>query len=221
VRFGTERTRALVSSILIYSVSPLRAACRRTSSSSPCSASCSASDGRRVGQRARRSSPRRGDRATAARPSVHAERVGRGFASACGGERLVLPRWGWRRRVLRWHPAGVLHDLGGKSASRSRRFWRQAKAAHPATRARFNRHLPRIARAPHLAVTIMNGARCSRGGASTCGCPATSRCRRRAGLGLSVGVMSAMVFVMPDRDVVRLRHFGSSSDAIGRQAVVT
>ena len=206
-RYG--RTRALMASVLIYSV--FTAACGFAQTVAQLAvfrvllgigmggewASGAALVSRNLAGRASRQGAR-----------VHAERLGDRLRRRRLVTALVLPRWGWRARVLRRHPAGVPHALGAPQRDASRRIWRATRARRPpADRGRFARHLPRRAAPAH-------GRRhdhervhaCSPGGASTCGCPATCRCRsRRAASGCRRATMSVVRLRDAGRDVVRLR----------------
>ena len=161
-RFG--RTRALMASVLIYSVFTARAVSRRTSGSSRSFARCSGSAWAASGRAARRSSPRHGRRDFADARS----------ASCRARGRSGLPRRRWSsassaalrmaRRVLRRRAARVVHVLGAAAMSKSPRSgWSERAQTSPPRNA--SGVIPSGGRRPesrnlHVRFPASSGARC-------------------------------------------------------------
>ena len=140
-----------------------------------------------------------------------------GFASAAVVNALVLPRWGWRAVFF----VGILpafFTVWVQKRVEEPEIWRHARQAHPATRGRF----ADIFRGPlgrlTLAVTIMNACTMFAWWGFNLWLPGyLSLSAKSGGIGLSVQVMSAMVFVMQIGMWFGYVTFGFISDAIGRK----
>ena len=140
-----------------------------------------------------------------------------GFASAAAVNALVLPRWGWRAVFF----VGILpafFTIWVQKRVEEPEIWRQAKATHPASRGRFadifRGSLGRLT----LVVTIMNACTMFAWWGFNLWLPGyLSLSAKSGGIGLSVQVMSAMVFVMQIGMWFGYVTFGFISDAIGRK----
>lgn len=140
-----------------------------------------------------------------------------GFASAAAVNALVLPRWGWRAVFF----VGILpafFTIWVQKRVEEPEIWRQAKAAHPATRGRFTDIFRGSLGRLTLAVTIMNACTMFAWWGFNLWLPGyLSLSAKSGGIGLSVSVMSAMVFVMQIGMWFGYVTFGFISDAIGRK----
>jgi len=140
-----------------------------------------------------------------------------GFASAAAVNALVLPRWGWRAVFF----VGILpafFTIWVQKRVEEPEIWRQAKAAHPASRVRFTDIFRGSLGRLTLAVTIMNACTMFAWWGFNLWLPGyLSLSARSGGIGLSVQVMSAMVFVMQIGMWFGYVTFGFISDAIGRR----
>jgi MFS family permease len=140
-----------------------------------------------------------------------------GFASAAAVNALVLPRWGWRAVFF----VGILpafFTIWVQKRVEEPEIWRQAKAAHPSTRGRFTDIFRGSLGRLTLAVTIMNACTMFAWWGFNLWLPGyLSLSAKSGGIGLSVSVMSAMVFVMQIGMWFGYVTFGFISDAIGRK----
>lgn len=140
-----------------------------------------------------------------------------GFAAAAAVNALVLPRWGWRAVFF----VGILpafFTLWVRRRVEEPAIWQAAREVHAGARGRF-RDIFRGALLPlTLAVTLMNACTMFAWWGFNLWLPGyLSLSVKSGGIGLSVEVMSAMVFVMQIGMWFGYVTFGFVSDSVGRR----
>jgi MFS family permease len=140
-----------------------------------------------------------------------------GFASAAVVNALVLPRWGWRAVFF----VGILpafFTIWVQQRVEEPEIWRASKAMHPASRGRFGDIFRGSLGRLTLFVTLMNACTMFAWWGFNLWLPGyLSLSAKSGGIGLSVQVMSAMVFVMQIGMWFGYVTFGFISDSIGRK----
>ncbi len=140
-----------------------------------------------------------------------------GFAAAAAVNAVVLPRWGWRAVFF----VGILpafFTLWVRRRVEEPAIWRAAQEVHADARGRF-RDIFRGSLLPlTAAVTVMNACTMFAWWGFNLWLPGyLSLSVKSGGIGLSVEVMSAMVFVMQIGMWFGYVTFGFISDAVGRR----
>lgn len=140
-----------------------------------------------------------------------------GFAAAAAVNAAVLPRWGWRAVFF----AGILpafFTLWVRRRVEEPAIWRAAREVHADARGRF-RDIFRGSLLPlTVAVTLMNACTMFAWWGFNLWLPGyLSLSVKSGGVGLSVEVMSAMVFVMQIGMWFGYVTFGFISDSVGRR----
>jgi MFS family permease len=140
-----------------------------------------------------------------------------GYGAAAVVTALVLPRWGWRAVFF----VGILPALFGLWIRRSVRepaIWRDARARPPASRGRFSEIFRGGTLRLTLAVTIMNAFTLFAWWGFNLWLPAyLSLPASAGGIGLSTQVMAAFVLAMQIGMWFGYVSFGFISDAVGRK----
>jgi MFS family permease len=140
-----------------------------------------------------------------------------GFASAAAVNALVLPRWGWRAVFF----VGILpafFTIWVQKRVEEPEIWRQAQAAPASSRGRFSDIFRGSLGRLTLVVTLMNACTMFAWWGFNLWLPGyLSLSAKSGGIGLSVQVMSAMVFVMQIGMWFGYVTFGFISDVIGRK----
>ena len=140
-----------------------------------------------------------------------------GFASAAAVTALVLPRWGWRAVFF----VGILpafFTIWVRRRVEEPEIWRQARAAPASSRGRFSDIFRGSLGRLTLVVTLMNACTMFAWWGFNLWLPGyLSLSAKSGGIGLSVQVMSAMVFVMQIGMWFGYVTFGFISDVIGRK----
>lgn len=140
-----------------------------------------------------------------------------GFASAAAVNALVLPRWGWRAVFF----VGVLpafFTIWVQRRVEEPEIWREARRTHPDSRGRFGDIFKGTLLPLTAAVTVMNACTMFAWWGFNLWLPGyLSLSVKSGGIGLSVQVMSAMVFVMQIGMWFGYVTFGFISDAVGRK----
>jgi MFS family permease len=140
-----------------------------------------------------------------------------GFAAAAVVNAVVLPLWGWRAVFF----VGILpafFTVWIQSRVEEPEIWREARKAHPASRGRFTDIFRGSLLRLTIAVTLMNACTMFGWWGFNLWLPGyLSLPVARGGVGLSVGAMSALVFVMQIGMWFGYVTFGFISDAIGRK----
>ena len=140
-----------------------------------------------------------------------------GFASAAAVTALVLPRWGWRAVFF----VGILpafFTIWVRRRVEEPEIWRQARAAPASSRGRFSDIFRGSLGRLTLVVTLMNACTMFAWWGFNLWLPGyLSLSAKSGGIGLSVQVMSGMVFVMQIGMWFGYVTFGFISDVIGRK----
>ena len=140
-----------------------------------------------------------------------------GYGAAAVVTALVLPRWGWRAVFF----VGILPaclTIWVRRSVREPAIWRDARARPPASRGRFSEIFRGATLRLTLAVTIMNAFTLFAWWGFNLWLPAyLSLPASSGGIGLSTQVMAAFVFAMQIGMWFGYVSFGFISDAVGRK----